>query len=158
MWEWRRKLLWSGCQSVPRIQGKGLFLGIESKRRRKTHTTYALLDSLKCTLYQHARLNLRGSINTIFGKISLSEGASAPQTPPDLAPPAPTGAGRPSADPPQMGGRWPSAAAPPFWGPLLAPEAPGPGCLWGGSPPRKASPPELCYLAVLVAGCNTQNM
>ena len=40
---------------------------------------------------------------------------------------------------------------------------------WGGSarkaagsggrePPRKASPPELCYLAVLVAGCNTKNM
>ena len=28
----------------------------------------------------------------------------------------------------------------------------------GREPPRKASPPELCYLAVLVASCNTQNM
>ena len=63
------------------------------------------------------------------------------------------------------GERRPKAAAHPFWAgrpkaapPLLAPEAPGPGGLGGGSPPSKASPPELCYLAVLVAGCNTQNM
>ena len=71
-------------------------------------------------------------------------GGSRPADPPDLAPPAPTGV-------PKMGG--PKAAPP-----LLAPEAPGPGGLRGREPPRKASPPELCYLAVLVASCNTQNM
>ena len=32
------------------------------------------------------------------------------------------------------------------------------GGLGGREPPRKARPPELCYLADLVAGCNTQNM
>ena len=49
--------------------------------------------------------------------------------------------------------RWPSAAASPFWAgrpeaapPLLAPEAPGPGGLGGGSPPGRPIPPKVCYL------------
>ena len=53
-----------------------------------------------------------------------------------------------------MGGRRPKAAVPPFWAgrpkaapPLLAPEAPGPGGLGGGSPPGRPAPQKyLTYL------------
>ena len=38
---------------------------------------------------------------------------------------------------PEMGGRRPSAAAPPFREPPLAPEAPGPRGLGGGAPPGR---------------------
>ena len=60
------------------------------------------------------------------GKVAFLGGSRSPD-PPDLAPPAPTGAGRPSA------------AAPPFWEPLLAPEAPGPG-VWGAGAPTLGKP------------------
>ena len=56
-----------------------------------------------------------------------------------------------------MGGRRPSAAAPSFWGPLWAPEAPGPGGL-GEIPPRKAGgsggrePPRKSLIPICVGG------
>ena len=55
-------------------------------------------------------------------------------------------------------GRQPSAAAPPFRGAPLAPEAPGPGGLGGGAPPRKAGgsggrePPRKSVLPTCVGG------
>ena len=78
-----------------------------------------------------------------------SWGAPAPQTPRTWRLRRQQGRGGLRPPRPKWGGRRPSAAAPPFWGPLLAPEAPGPGGLGGGSPPGRPAPQKfvtnLCW-------------
>ena len=75
-----------------------------------------------------------------------------------LPPPRPPGPGASGANkgvgrPAQTGGAAAFGRRPPILGTPVGAGGARSGGSGGREPPRKASPPELCYLAVLVAGC-----
>ena len=97
------------------------------------------------------------AVVTKVGEIGLPGGLPPPRRPG----PGASGANRGGAAfgrPAQNGGAAAFGRRPPILGTPVGAGGARSGGSGGREPPRKASPPELCYLAVLVAGCNTQNM